>query len=82
MSSLGDPIHRQTSASDLLRTVINEILELKNKSTGGKTPPRTLFITDIGKVLLSHTEPVITTTTAATDVYDAASAVYDTSEYA
>ena len=80
MSFVGDPIRRNITASDLFRTVINEINELKNKFKGGEAPPRTLYIADIGKVLLSHTEPTITTTTSATAVYDSTD-VYETGTY-
>lgn len=82
MSALGDPTRRRVSGEDLLRTVINEILEIKNQATGGKNPPRTVFAYDQNTLYLSHSEPTISTTTSLTANYDASDAEYEVSEYA
>jgi len=81
MSALGDRINRITTAGDLFRTVINVILEEKMKRPSGQTLPPIIIASDLDSLYLSHTEPVITTTTALTDVWDSASADYETSEY-
>ena len=81
MSALGDRINRITTAGDLFRAVINVILEEKMKRSGGQTLPVIMIISDVGTILLSHAEPVITTTTSLTDVWDSATADYEVSEY-
>ena len=82
MSALGDRVNRPTTAGDLFRSVINVILEEKMKRMGGQTLPVIIIISEDDTVYVSHSEPVIGTTTALTDVWDGASADYETSEYA
>ena len=81
MSALGDRINRQTTAGDLFRAVINVILEEKMKRSGGQTLPVIIIISDVGTMLLSHSEPVVTLNPILTDTWDSATADYETSEY-
>lgn len=81
MSALGDVTRRKVSGEDLLRTVINEIIAIKNRVTGGKVPPKTSYAYDQNVIYISHGEPTITTTTNLSDTYDSATAEYERSEY-
>ena len=81
MTNLGTPVRRRLTVEELLRTTLNKILEDEVKERGIKTAQPVSAIELYDKVTISHTEPVITTTTIATDNYDAATALYETSEY-
>lgn len=81
MSALGDPVRRRISGEDLLRTVINEILEIKNRLTEGKQIPKAAFVPTQETIYLAFSTPIISTTTALTDTYDSGTAKYETSEY-
>lgn len=77
MSSLGDPIRRRTTGQDLLRTVMNEILEIKNRQTAGIQIPKAAFIPTREIIYLSFSTPVVTTTTALTGKWDDAGSKYE-----
>ena len=82
MTNMGTPIRGRVSLEELLRSALNKILEDEIKDQGIKSSQPIIGITLNETLLLTHVEPTITTTTVATDVYDAATALYESSEYA
>ena len=80
MTNLLTPTRKSISLEDLFRTTLNKILEDEVKS-GVKLSQPLATITIPETIDISHTEPTITTTTSATNVYDDATATYESSEY-
>lgn len=82
MSALGSPTVRTRSTDELLRTVLNAILEEKIKNQGIKSQIPIVSVSVYEKIELSDANPTVTTTTAAGYVYDNANSKYDQSDYA
>ena len=80
MTNLLTPTRKTISLEDLFRTTLNKILEDEVKS-GVKLSHPLATITVPETIDISHTEPVITTTTSLTDTWDSATAQYEFSEY-
>ena len=81
MTNLGTPTRGPITIEELLRTALNKILEDEIKSQGLKQQQPIAAVTVYETVTMSHTEPVITTTTSLTDTYDSATAKYEHSEH-
>ena len=81
MTNLGTPVRGKLTVEDLLRTVLNKILESEIKQTAIKSSQPLIGITLPETLLISHTEPVITFTTNASALWDNAPAQYDFVEY-
>lgn len=80
MTNLLTPTRKTISLEDLFRTTLNKILEDEVKE-GVKLSQPLATITIPETIDVSHAEPTITTTTSATNVYDDAFAIYETTEY-
>jgi len=76
MSSLGSPTQRTRSTDEILRTVLNAILEEKIKNQGVKTQIPVVTVSAYETVELSDANPTITSTAAGGYTYEDAVGIW------